>query len=204
LSEACLRLDQMVNASDVPRLIATVTDMRVLQSVLAALSPNSKVLDIGTGNAGSAILFAIHKNVDSVITIDPFKSDAEAWVGSKERCERFLRDYPTVTLLPITSEEAFKDELLTDFDLVYVDGDHRFEAVKFDIEAWRQRLKPEGYLIGHDYGLRYPSVKKAVNETLDEVYVSKLIRCTVWADRPVGKLRVRLRENVVKCSYRIL
>ena len=203
MSEAPFSLDQRVNAEDIPRLIATVTDVEVLQSVLAELPPDSKVLDIGTGNAGSAILFALHKNVDEVITVDPFKSDCSGWVGDKGRCERFLRSYPSITLLPVTSKEAFKDETLTDFDLIYVDGDHRFEAVKFDM-AWRQRLKPGGYFIGHDYGPKFRSVKRAVNETLGEVYVSKLIRCTVWADRPVGKLKFRLRESVGRCNYKFL
>ncbi len=35
-------------------------------------------------------------------------------------------------------------------DLVFIDGDHSYEAAKRDIEMWLPKVKPGGILCGHD------------------------------------------------------
>ncbi len=49
--------------------------------------------------------------------------------------------------------------------MVFVDGDHRYEAVKADIEAWRPLVAPGGILAGHDWP-NYETVRRAVVDTL--------------------------------------
>ena len=39
----------------------------------------------------------------------------------------------------------------TRFDFVFLDGDHFYEAVKADVEAWLPLIRPGGVLAGHDY-----------------------------------------------------
>jgi hypothetical protein len=46
-----------------------------------------------------------------------------------------------------------------EFDIVYIDAEHDYEAVKADIEAWRPKAKH--ILAGHDYHA-FPDVQKAV------------------------------------------
>merc|ERR1712242_413053 len=53
-------------------------------------------------------------------------------------------------------------------DLVFVDGDHAYEAVRQDIRAWRSKLRPGGILAGHDYSLFRPGVVRAVHEFATE------------------------------------
>lgn len=49
-------------------------------------------------------------------------------------------------------------------DMVFLDGDHRFEAVYRDIIAAKRLLKPEGLLCGHDYDHpEWPGVKLAID-----------------------------------------
>jgi hypothetical protein len=38
------------------------------------------------------------------------------------------------------------------FDLVYLDESHTYEDVKKDLAAALTRVKPEGFICGHDYG----------------------------------------------------
>jgi predicted O-methyltransferase YrrM len=38
-------------------------------------------------------------------------------------------------------------------DVVYIDGDHRYEAVKQDMAAWYPKVRSGGILAGDDYGL---------------------------------------------------
>lgn len=44
--------------------------------------------------------------------------------------------------------EVFRDGGV---DFVYIDGDHRFEQVDFDLRSWWTKIKPGGVLAGHDY-----------------------------------------------------
>ena len=53
------------------------------------------------------------------------------------------------------------------FDLVYIDADHSYDAVKKDIDYWSRKVKLEGILAGHDYNM--VSVKKAVDECLGKI-----------------------------------
>jgi predicted O-methyltransferase YrrM len=47
-------------------------------------------------------------------------------------------------------------------DLVYIDGDHTYEAVLKDLNAWVPKIKKGGIVCGDDIG--WPGVKKAVDE----------------------------------------
>lgn len=53
-------------------------------------------------------------------------------------------------------------------DMVFIDGDHRYEPVKKDIHKALELLKPGGIISGHDYSDGFVGVIKAVNELLDE------------------------------------
>lgn len=51
-------------------------------------------------------------------------------------------------------------------DMVFLDGDHEYEAVKRDIELYRALVRPGGILCGHDYWHDHPGVVRAVNESV--------------------------------------
>ena len=53
------------------------------------------------------------------------------------------------------------------FDMAFLDGDHGYETVRYEIEMYSQLLKPNGLLVGHDYydgGRLHQGVKQAVDE----------------------------------------
>jgi predicted O-methyltransferase YrrM len=47
-------------------------------------------------------------------------------------------------------------------DLVYIDGDHTYDGVMRDLNAWVPKIKKGGIVCGDDIG--WPGVKKAVDE----------------------------------------
>ena len=79
-----------------------------------------------------------------------------------------------VKLLDISSQDAAKViPRDAEFDFVFIDGDHSYEAVKKDILFWESILKKGGLLMGHDYkvngGGSRPGVDKAVDELIPEL-----------------------------------
>lgn len=54
---------------------------------------------------------------------------------------------------------SFNDESIS---FVFLDGDHRYPAVRNDLENWWTKIKPGGILGGHD--LQYDGVLRAVNQ----------------------------------------
>lgn len=48
-------------------------------------------------------------------------------------------------------------------DFCFIDADHTYPSVDRDIHAWWPKIRPQGFLSGHDYGIG-EGVKRAVNE----------------------------------------
>lgn len=59
-------------------------------------------------------------------------------------------------------------------DFVFIDADHSYEAVRRDISAWRSKVKPDGWLGGHDYNRKFPGVINAVDFTFGRNHVVTL------------------------------
>jgi hypothetical protein len=71
-------------------------------------------------------------------------------------------DNGSVSILRMTSKEALPQFDDNFFDFVYIDGNHEYEFVKFEIENYYTKTKPGGILSGDDY--RLLGVQTAVNE----------------------------------------
>lgn len=62
-------------------------------------------------------------------------------------------------------------------DFIFIDGDHRYNSVKFDILESRKRIKPGGILSGHDFGVEaWPGVRQAVIEIFKAINIID----TIW------------------------
>lgn len=66
-------------------------------------------------------------------------------------------------------------------DLVFIDADHSYEAVKKDIKNYSTKLKNTGWLTGHD--IDFPGVNKAVKELIVGYDVGPN---NVWIKKPYG------------------
>jgi predicted O-methyltransferase YrrM len=84
----------------------------------------------------------------------------------RDRVREIVREFPDRSVYHemLTSKAA---ALVPDgsLDFVFVDADHRYEAVKDDILRWRPKLREGGVMLGHDYNPPvWPGVVKAVHE----------------------------------------
>ena len=69
-------------------------------------------------------------------------------------------------------------------DVVFLDADHRYKSVVYDIRnAWTQSLYQGGYIIIDDYGLPGSGVFRAVNDLVKE---NKNLRLVQYIGEPAG------------------
>jgi predicted O-methyltransferase YrrM len=58
------------------------------------------------------------------------------------------------------------------FDMIYLDGDHEYKGVVKDLEVAYQKIKPNGWLMGHDYEMNMKKAKTSchfgVKQAVDE------------------------------------
>ena len=125
------------------------------------------VIEIGTGFGGSTVVLLCHTPLsERVISIDPFvidsmgewranASDCVAGVTRAVNALRTTKHYLRWCLYPHPSQESTQafDDLLP-FGMVFVDGDHNYDAVRRDVEDWLPKLKPGGFLLIHDSNKR--------------------------------------------------
>lgn len=90
-------------------------------------------------------------------TITLLKKDAHA------RLEKFKDKVVWIEDLSENAIESIKEEL----DFVYIDGNHKYDFVKKDIELYSKKIKEGGLISGHDY--ENISVRRAVQELLGDV-----------------------------------
>ncbi len=104
-------------------------------------------------------------------------SDQNTWEDNYKEVIRKFKNVPNFKINRTSSlegSEKFKKERKK-FDLVFIDGDHSYEAVREDIEAWFPLVSANGILCGDD--AYQGQVMKAVKEKLFSYYV---INNRVW------------------------
>lgn len=61
------------------------------------------------------------------------------------------------------------------YDVVFIDGDHSYEGVSADIDAWLPKVANGGWIGGHDFGPkkhRFPGIERAVRERFETFELS--------------------------------
>ena len=124
---------------------------------------------IAIHNSGKSIRFDCVDTWNGSVTEEPHQNDS--WVKSGTLYERFLSNTERVKHIitpkrgdSVQVASTYEDDSL---DFVFIDGDHRYECVKADIEAWLPKMKSKSILAGHDYGW-CEDVRRAVHEVLGE------------------------------------
>jgi hypothetical protein len=133
------------------------------------LARGKRVLEIGSYCGRSTICLA--QSASWVVSVDPHDSRGtlterrDTYAILDNNLDRYdVGD--NVRLHACTSSAFASSEFDARFDLVLIDGDHAYKAVKADIEVAVRLLNLDGLLAFHDYN--DPRVKKAVDELIDD------------------------------------
>ncbi len=155
--------------------------------------PIIKIAEIGV-NKGETSRLLRHLFPDAELyLIDPW-ANTPTYIQSGSPISRKTKHYekayhavqsqfatdPSVTILRMTSTEAIH-HTPSDFDLVFIDGDHEYTQVKEDIHSWLPKVKPGGILAGHDYDPSIP-IFDGVKRAVDEIFNDKIMlgKDRVW------------------------
>jgi hypothetical protein len=136
------------------------------------------VVGIGNflGRSTYALCSGCNGDKGKVYAVDPFvfsgdwKNYVSPNLGLKDGDDfmpEFLKNvghFPHLTVIKKTSLEAAAGDVVPpEVDMVFIDGDHSYEACLADIKAWAPRTKK--LICGHDFNdPLYPGVKRAVYE----------------------------------------
>jgi hypothetical protein len=168
----------------------TVQNLKRLEDMILYLNrfQNTSLLniiEIGCWVGVSTELFS--KYFKNVLAVDPFEqTDTE--VTSRFDMRRIEQEFNKVynkraNIIKVKKRSVDYAKMYEQkqwaADVIYIDGSHKYDAVKTDILAWKDKIKY--FICGHDYCQRFHGVKKAVDEILGRP--DRIFADTSWVKR---------------------
>jgi predicted O-methyltransferase YrrM len=130
---------------------------------------NAVMVEIGSYAGDSMRLFARSGRFRIIYCIDHWRthaSIAEPTFDNHRKPYAQRYSVPRVTKVKETSAEAARKFPPNSLDLIYIDASHDYPSVRDDITTWLPKLRPGGFMTGHDYKPSYPGVQHAVTDYL--------------------------------------
>ncbi len=94
---------------------------------------------------------------------------ASFWDEVYQKAIKAVSNYQDrVYIIRQCSVDAAKQIDDNSLDFVFIDAGHSYQAVTQDIRAWLPKVKPGGWVCGHDY-IKYDGVRQAVDEKFPRV-----------------------------------
>ncbi|MDO7840919.1 class I SAM-dependent methyltransferase [Sphingomonas immobilis] len=124
---------------------APLADVMMLMKLVACAKPMT-MMEVGSYRGFTALMMARHAPTGAhLTTVDREPQHGEAY--------RTLPEAAMITrrVCEVTTE-AFAGDAPGSYDLIFLDADHSYAAVKRDSEILLPLVKPGGYLVWHDYG----------------------------------------------------
>lgn len=91
---------------------------------------------------------------DPDVYVDRGNVTVEEFNAMFQDVQAAFRDHENVQLWRMSSQAACDAFANASLDFVYLDANHRRKYVLQDLRAWWPKLKPGGWLCGHDYKAR--------------------------------------------------
>lgn len=142
-------------------------------------------VEIGVKEGDNAAEIIQNLNIQKLFLIDPWKPFDCLSIDIILRQKYLTKEYHNfchsrvlkrfqylgdrVKIIRETSVGAAK-QIFELFDFVYIDALHTYSAVMQDCKAWFPKIKPIGFLGGHDYcNTVFPGVRRAADEFAAQV-----------------------------------
>lgn len=168
---------------------------------LALSRPGARGVEVGVWNGDFSATLLPHPNLERLYLVDrwlhsdgPDKGDTANYFEQAQHDEahkmtetRFAADISTgrVKIIHMDSISGANHIADAELDFAYVDADHLFENALADLKAYAPKVKPDGFLMGHDFCVAertmrgYYAVFEAVLTFLEEEPAWKLVAVTV-------------------------
>lgn len=166
-----------------------------------------RICEVGV-YAGSFLKALAHCGPDLIVGVDRWLSKGTpgqtGMLTTQVQLDRFylkLHQWAMDQVFDVKLIKGLSLEAVTqfdcEFDCIYIDADHTYEAVSADLAAWWPKLKPGGIFGGHDYfehinrqGAPFGLIR-AVNEFMEAKGLQLWVRRKSWftiktEDRCVG------------------
>jgi predicted O-methyltransferase YrrM len=154
--------------------------LRALAWLAAAVGrPGMVLVEVGSWKGASTAVLAhvARRHQGHVFAVDHWRGSAglahHAEAGELDVLSIFRRNLRAVGLddvvHPLVMSSAMAASLFPAeyADLVFIDGDHRYAAVRDDVTRWRAKLRPGGVLCGHDSETYYSSLSPVDRARVD-------------------------------------
>lgn len=131
------------------------------------------LLEIGSYKGESTSIFASSGLFKEITCIDPLDGNEEAlemlnddWKTVKTQFYTNTRHWDHINLIQDYSFNQVNNFPDKYFDVIYMDADHSYDALKRDIELYLPKCSK--IIGGHDYGDDHPDVKKVVEDLFEK------------------------------------
>jgi predicted O-methyltransferase YrrM len=180
------------------RIAATLRENAIVVEIGSWVGVSTCYIGCGLRSARGGHIHAVDTFIGSTIddqAYQAWKKTVEEMGGTtlnrfNEHIEHFGLGALTTPLVASSVEAAinWRGGLI---DFLYIDGDHVYESVRADFEAWFPHMATNSIIAFHDYDERHPGVSRLVDEVLaGPLYGCKTFRAdallVVWRSHGPG------------------
>ena len=149
-------------------------EINILKKYVRRLPENAIVIIIGAG-AGTSSLAILEERTDLVIfsidTVFPTKDRYKP--GEKENLQQAGMWNNGIVIQVLGDSQRIGKTWPYQYDMIFIDGDHRYEAVKQDINLWVPKASEDAVIIFHDYATKEKKPKAGVKQAVDEILLDE-------------------------------
>lgn len=159
--------------------------------------------EIGVAFGGHSEAILQNTSVEKLYAIDSYKHRPEyddpmnlpqhvfdrLYERTGQRLGTFGDRVQQIRLDSVDAAQTIDEQL----DFVYIDGDHSYEGIRADLQAWFPLIREGGIIAGHDYGQpAFPGVKAAADHFFKRfgITVHHAGKGVWWAERPATPVTV--------------
>lgn len=180
----------LIDITDAAKIEGWMTEIE-LRWLADQASKCDRMVEVGSWKGRSTLAIAKHTS-GVVYCVDAWlsmlgasnESSVSRYAAAKafEEFQTSLSDYIFVERVRIIRARSLQGAQLlaagSSFDWVFLDGDHSYETVKFEIQAYTPLLKVGGLMSGHDY--YHGGVWQAVHEVYENDEIAVQPSTTIW------------------------